>query len=131
MPKTSSLSFPNMFNVAQNKVEVLVDEKAVTNRCRLLILTEPTEIYNEPRQGVGLKRYLFQYNNENTRQMLKDRIVEQLRVYEPQCNADGTQFSDGLLFSGNSDDDIVQKNNKLEMTVSIETVFGADAELTI
>lgn len=128
--KTSSLSFPNMINVAQNTVSVLEDEQSVVNRSRLLILTEPTEIYNEPNQGVGLKRHLFQYNNENQKAIIKDRIVEQLRIHEPQCNAEHTQFSDGNLFS-NSPDSYTQKYNRLEMTVAIETVFGATVNIDL
>ena len=75
--KTSSLAFPNMFNVAQNQVAVLEDEISVVNRSRLLILTEPTEIYNEPNQGVGLKRHLWQYNNKTQELTLVDSKVEE------------------------------------------------------
>ena len=92
--KTNSWSFPNIFNVAQNQVATLQDERSVVNRSRLLILTEPTEVYNEPNQGVGLKRHLWQYNNENQKAIIKDRIVNQLRLHEPQCIPDDTEFSD-------------------------------------
>ena len=122
--KTSSIGFPNMFNVVQNKVSVLYDNAAVANRSKCLLLTDPTEVYNVPDQGVGLKRYLWQYNNDNTRQMLKDRVVAQLRLHEPQCNPDGTQFKDGNMFTGSTSDSIDQHYNKLEMTIAIETKFG-------
>lgn len=125
--KTNSWSFPNIFNVAQNQVATLRDERSVVNRSRLLILTEPTEVYNEPNQGVGLKRHLWQYNNENQKAIIKDRIVNQLRLHEPQCIPDDTEFSDGNLFTGSSTDVATQKYNRLEMTVAIHTVFGADA----
>lgn len=123
--KTNSINWPNLINVAQNQIAVIQDEKSVVNRSKLLILTEPTEIYNEPNQGVGLKRHLFKYNNENEKAIIRDRVVEQLRLHEPQCVPDHTQFSDELVFSGTSDDEYAQKYNKLEMTISIETKFGA------
>lgn len=125
--KTSSWSMPNIFNVAQNQVAVLEDENSVLNRSKLLILTEPTEIYNEPNQGVGLKRYLWQYNSENQKAMIKDRIVEQLRMHEPQCIPDDTDFADGNIFTGTDPDISTMKYNRLEMTVGIKTVFGSDA----
>ena len=128
--KTSSWAFPNMINVAQNTVATIEDEVSVSNRSRLLILTEPTEIYNEPTQGVGLKRYLWQYNNDNVKAMIQNRIVEQLREHEPYCNADNTQFADGLLFTGDTADP-TQRFNKLEMTVAIETTFGGTVSVDV
>ena len=129
--KTNSLAFPKMFNVVQNKVATIEDADSVVNRSRLLFLTDPTEIFNEPEQGVGLKRYLWHYNNENVRAMVRTRIVDQLRVYEPQCNPDGTQFADGNLFTGD-ETSIERKESKLEMTVSVETKFGAElSDITI
>lgn len=129
MPKTTSLAFPQMFNVVQNKVEVLKDEVSIANRCRLLILTEPTEIYNEPNQGVGLKRHLWHYNNENEKSVLKNRIIDQLRIHEPYCNPDHTKFADGNLFTGSKTSEYSQNYNSLELTVGVETVFGATVEI--
>ncbi len=127
--KTSSIAWPQMINVAQNQVAVLEDEKSVVNRSKLLILTEPTEIYNEPNQGVGLKRHLWHYNNGTEESIIRDRIVEQLRLHEPQCNPDNTQFVEGNLFTGSTSSEIAQKYNRLEMTVSIETTFGATLDV--
>ena len=129
--KTNSWSWPKLFNVAQNKVALLTNENSVVNRSKLLILTEPTEIYNEPEQGVGLKRHLFKYNNENERAILKDRIREQLRLHEPQCNSDHTQFADGLLFTGTPQNEYGQNFNELNMTVGIETVFGKTVDINL
>ena len=67
MAETTSLSFPNMFNLSNNRVAVDEDLKSVTTRSRLLILSEPTELYNNPNFGVGLKRHLWKYNTENER----------------------------------------------------------------
>ncbi|MBP5433651.1 GPW/gp25 family protein [Ruminococcus sp.] len=123
---TNSLAFPVMFNTANNGVAVYEGNKSVVNRTRLLFLTEPTELYNAPTFGVGLKRYLFQYNNENTKAMIQDRMKEQLSLYEPCCDAQATEFSDGLLFTG-SGNKMTQDFNRLEMTVALHTVFGDTA----
>lgn len=125
---TNSLAFPNMFNIANNCVGVIKDNISIVNRTRLLILTEPTELYNNPDFGVGLKRHLWQYNTENERAIIKDRIIEQLRLHEPCCDADKTQFADGLLFSG-GDELSLQESNKLKMTVAVQTIFGDKLEI--
>lgn len=126
---TNSFAFPNIFDVARNRVATLEDNASVVNRTRLLMLTEPTELYNAPTFGVGLKRYIFQYNNENTKAMMKDRIVDQLRLFEPCCDAQATEFTDGLQFTGTGEP--TQDFNRIEMTVGLKTLFGDVAVVNI
>ncbi len=126
---TNSFAFPNIFDVARNRVATLEDNASVVNRTRLLMLTEPTELYNAPTFGVGLKRYIFQYNNENTKAMIKDRIVDQLRLFEPCCDAQATEFTDGLQFTGTGEP--TQDFNRIEMTVGLKTLFGDVAVVNI
>lgn len=125
MARTNSIAFPAMFDVARNKVSIIEDNTSIVNRTRLLILTEPTELYNNLDFGVGLKRYLWQYNSENQRAIIKDRIIAQLRLHEPCVNPDKTSITDGLLFTGTQDDtSTIQSANELQMTVGLCTVFG-------
>lgn len=132
MPETTSLSFPNMFNLTSNQVAVDQDLKAVTTRCRLLILTEPSELYNNLDFGVGLRRHLWKYNTENERALIKDRIVAQLRLHEPDVLPDQTQFTDGLLFSGNANGlSSATEANEVNMTVALQTTFGKSISLDL
>ena len=125
MATTNSWAFPNLFSVAQNQVSMLEDNASVVNRSRLLILTEPTELYNNPDFGVGLKRHLWQYNQPNQQAIICDRIKEQLRLHEPCSIPDKTEFSDGLLFTGaGQTSSALDKMQKLEMTVGIVTTYG-------
>ena len=130
MATTNSIAFPNMFDVARNTVSVLEDARSIVNRSRLLILTEPTELYMNPDFGVGLKRYIWQYNQDNQKAIIRDRIVDQLRKHEPCVSADDTQIADGLLFTG-SGDTVTQSYNELKMTVALVTIFGDKAEVTL
>ena len=85
-----------------------------------------------PDFGVGLKRHIWQYNNENQKAIIKDRIIEQLRLHEPCVKAEETQIADGLLFTG-SDDGVTysQDFNRLKMTVALKTVFGDSVEVKL
>ena len=132
MASTTSLSYPYLFDVARNVVSVAEDTAAVVNRTKLLIQTEPTELYMNPDFGVGLKRHIWQYNNENQKAIIKDRIIEQLRLHEPCVKAEETQIADGLLFTG-SDDGVTysQDFNRLKMTVALKTVFGDSVEVKL
>lgn len=132
MAETTSLSFPNMFNLSNNRVAVDEDLKAVTTRSRLLILSEPTELYNSPNFGVGLKRHLWKYNTENERAAIKDRIIEQLRLHEPDVVPEQTQFTDGLLFTGeNNGLNSATQANELNMTVALQTTFGKQISIDL
>lgn len=123
MARTTSLSFPNMIDVARNIVSVKEDNDSIVNRTRLLILSDPTEMYNDPTFGVGLKRYLWQYNTENTKAIIQDRIRDQLREREPSVDADETVFADGLLYTGSASDNTAMEYNQLKMTIGLKTTY--------
>lgn len=132
MASTTSLAFPTMFDVARNVVSVAEDTRAVVNRTRLLIMSEPTELHMNPDFGVGLKRHIWQYNNENQKAIIQDRIVEQLRLHEPCVKAEETKIADGLLFTGSNDSNqVTQDYNRLKMTVALTTVFGDSVEVKL
>lgn len=131
MAETTSLAFPNMFNITANQVSVLENTTSVANRTRLMILTEPTELYNNPDFGVGLKRHLWHYNTEAERGLVKDRITEQLRLHEPCVYPEKTQYSDGLLFTGNPAQNPVLDSNTLALTVALQTIFKEEARVEL
>ena len=124
--------FPNLIDLARNCINIAEDNISVVNRSRLLILSNPTELYNEPLFGVGLKKYLWQYNTANVRAMIQDNIKEQLRLFEPSVVPDETQFEDGLMFSESEDSSIsAQEFNRLKMTVGLRTTFGTDVDIDL
>lgn len=131
MAETTSLAFPNMFNITANQVSVIENTNSVSNRTRLLILTEPTELYNNPDFGVGLQRHLWQYNTESEKGLVRDRITAQLRLHEPSVYPEKTNYSDGLLFSGTPTANETLNNNTLAMTVVLETVFKEQAKVSL
>lgn len=131
MSKTNSIKFPNMIDVASNKVGLYKDNESIVNRTRLLFLSDPTSLYNNPTFGVGLKRFLFQYNNDNTRAMIKDRMISQLQEHEPCVYPEKTTFADGLLFTDRNNVDIQVNWNKLDMTVGLCTVYDDTLEVKL
>ena len=131
MAETTSLAFPNMFNITANQVSIIENTNSVANRTRLMILTEPTELYNNPNFGVGLKRHLWKYNTDAERALVKDRITEQLYLHEPCVYPEKTQYSDGLLFSESQPQTPLSEHNTLSLTVALQTVFKEQANVTL
>lgn len=131
MAYTNSWAWPNIFNVSQNQVNIVEDNKSIVSRTRLLILSEPTSLFNSPDFGVGLKRHLWQYNTENQKAIIKDRIVAQLKLNEPSVFPEKTQYANGLLFTGSPSDDVNQDYNQLKMTVAVVTNYNETLEVTV
>lgn len=131
MAKTTSWAFPNMIDPSRNKVQIVEDDASVVNRVRLLMLSDPTELYNEPQFGLGLKRYLWQYNNANTRAIIQSKIIEQLTLFEPSVEPESTSFADGLLFTGEENIPSSQEFNQLKMTVGLHTIYGDDLTVNL
>lgn len=134
MAKTTSIAFPNMIDVSRNKIAIVTDNASIVNRTALLLLTDPTELYFSPNFGVGLKRYLWQYNTDNVRAMMKDRIRVQLSLHEPRVDANATSFADGLLVSGGTHNrmtPVVDNANKVEITVGLVTTYGDELKVEL
>lgn len=121
----SSWSWPNMFDVARGQVGLYTDVRSVVNRVKLLLLTEPTELYLTPNFGVGLKKYMFSYNNDNTIAMIKDALIAQLRIWEPSVIPEETTVTRGLDYTG-SNDIVTAANivNVLNLTITLKTRYG-------
>ena len=129
---TSSICWPNMFDVVRNNVSTYEGGRSIVNRTKLLILTNPTELYNSPTFGVGLKRYLWQYNTANTKAIIQSRIKEQLKQHEPYVDAEQTSFVDGLLFTGNGEEDANRiEDNELKMTIGLQTIYKDQLKLSM
>tara|TARA_Y100000310_G_scaffold230794_1_gene233320 strand:+ start:28775 stop:29170 length:396 start_codon:yes stop_codon:yes gene_type:complete len=50
---------------------------------KMLILTVPGERIMDPRFGVGLKKYLFEMNDDDTYDNITEKILEQTKIYLP------------------------------------------------
>ena len=127
---TSSFGFPNMFDVARNKVAISADKESITSRVKLLLLTDPTELHMNPTYGVGLRKYLFQYNNDNVIARIRDDLIDQLRLWEPCVDPDATQVTRGLEFTGSQDSPEVI-TNQLNLTIKLQSIYGDEVEINI
>jgi len=129
--QTNSISFPHIFDVARNRVGIYEDNQSIVNRTRLLILTEPTELYNNPDFGVGLRRHLWQYKRPQEIDIIKDRIKLQIDKYEPCVDAEKTSFASGLLFTGSEDDIDAREFDKVKMTIGLSTIYNDQLDLDL
>lgn len=117
----NSFSFPNLFDVSRSKVNIYTSSRAIVNRVKLLLLTDPTELHMVPNFGVGLRKYMFSYNNDNTIALIKDKLIEQLRLWEPSVIPEETKVEKGLAYTESSTGEISNDINHLKLTVTLTT----------
>ena len=122
----SSLAWPNMFDVARSKVNLYVNERSLTNRIKLLLLTDPTELYMEPKFGVGLRKHIFKYNNDNVIALIQDELIEQLRLWEPGVNPDATTVKRGPNHNWDIHtwETVSSKMNTLDLRITVQTIYS-------
>jgi len=61
-----------------------VDElTAIAIRLNTLILMDPGTMPNDPKMGVGIRKYKFEYANTETIYKLRNDILEQMEMYLP------------------------------------------------
>ena len=129
----TSMSWPNMFDVARSKVNLYSNERSLTNRIKLLLLTEPTELYMEPNFGVGLKKHIFKYNNDNVIALIQDELIEQLRLWEPGVIPEKTVVKRGPKYNWNPEtwESVSDRMNILDLQISVTTNYGRVIDMNI
>ena len=130
---TNSMSWPNMFDVSRGKVNLYMDQKSLVNRIKLLILTDPTELYMVPNFGVGLRKHLFKYNNDNVIALIRDELIEQLRLWEPGVIASATTIERGPKHTWDpaNRETVSSRMNVLDLIVTVQTVYAKTISFNI
>ena len=68
-------------------------EEVARQNLKMLILTVPGERIMDPSFGVGLKRYLFEFNGAQTYSAISSKIHEQVAKYLPYISITNLNFS--------------------------------------
>jgi len=68
------------------------DKKLVKENMKQILLTNPGERICLPDFGVGLRRYLFEMNDEQLATVIREKIVQQIAKYEPLADIIDIQF---------------------------------------
>ena len=105
-----------------NGIKLIQDYKdLVKQNLKNLLLTIPGERVMDADFGVGLKKYLFEMDNDNLRGRIKGRINQQVRRYLSYIRIANISFSSA------TDDNVVDRNS-LSVSVSYEIVPLSDVD---
>jgi phage baseplate assembly protein W len=72
-------------------------KEVINQNFKNLILTSPGERIMDSSFGVGLKRFLFQMNNEQTQGEIRAKIFEQVNQYMPFIEIKEIKFVKGVV----------------------------------
>jgi phage baseplate assembly protein W len=73
-------------NLLTDDLSVTRDEDAVKEAMRNLILTDRGERLMQPNLGTGLRELLFENLTPATLELVKDRVLTTLELYEPRAD---------------------------------------------
>lgn len=87
MSNATGLELETSFIESNFKTNFFYNELyALARRLQTLVLTEPNTIPNNPEMGVGIRLYLYNFNDENTINIIKERVGFNINKYMPNNN---------------------------------------------
>lgn len=109
-------------NGFQNNQTVL---EVVSQNLKMILLTSQGERVMDPLFGVGMKRFLFEQNNEFTYSNIKAKIKKQVKQYMPYIEIED------VIFSSEANDSNISANHLLVTVKFYITATGAVSSLTV
>lgn len=95
---------------------------------KTIVLTSPGERIMIPNFGVGIRNFLFENATESTFSTIRQRIIDQTKVYAPYINIRNISFSGQGTNVALSDIDPSISSNYVNINISytIPTIFISD-----
>ena len=84
--KSSVYSTSLQKKIEGNDLKVDFDESAIRNSLKNLFNTKPGQRFLFPRYGLDLNQFLFEAVNEFNGQLIGEKIVTSIEVFEPRVN---------------------------------------------
>ncbi|HEX3184336.1 MAG TPA: GPW/gp25 family protein [Pyrinomonadaceae bacterium] len=81
------LSFPPRVG-ADGRLAWSEGEDNVRESIRIILLTEPGERVMREDFGCGLRKFLFEPNTVTTRQLIRERVLRAIALWEPRVKVD-------------------------------------------
>lgn len=84
----NTISFPNMFNIINNKLSTNLSYniKSINESLKSLLLTSPGELLGDPAYGCRMKEKIFDIKSFNDIHEIKSLIIEAVNKYVPRIH---------------------------------------------
>lgn len=106
-----SIAFPHMFT--RTTTNLVEDYDATLQNLKMLLWSEKGELFGDPYYGTGLKKYLYDQNDNILQDILLDDLYTAIKLFMPQLSL---ERKDVKLVRG----------SKGELSVTIRAINKAD-----
>ena len=79
-----SISFPHMFT--RTTTNLVEDYDATLQNLKMLLWSEKGELFGDPYYGTGLKKYLYDQNDNILQDILLDDLYTAIKLFMPQLS---------------------------------------------
>lgn len=108
------------FNSPQVFTSLYTNEKQASANLKTLLLTQKSEVINQPSFGTDLLKYIFEPINDELRGEIRTTILDAITLWLPYIN-----ITDIEILTAEDDDSI--DNSTIEITIS----FSVDSNVSI
>lgn len=121
-----SIKFPEMFT--RTVTNITSDYDATLQNLKLLIWSEKGELFGDPYYGTGLKRYLYDQNDNVLQDILLDDLYTAIRLFMPQLQFERKDIK--LISDAKGELSItLRAMNKADFTTDLYTIVLTQSEV--
>lgn len=92
--------------------------QVASQNIKMIMFTEPGERIFDRQFGVGIRKFLFEQNSQQTRDQLQSKIREQIKKYLPYVNVVDISFSSKR--NDGTDSTMEQESNRLSIRITYQ-----------
>ena len=121
-----SIAFPEIFT--RTTTNLVEDYDATLQNLKLLIWSEKGELFGDPYYGTGLKRYLYDQNDNVLQDILLDDLYTAIKLFMPQLQFERKDIS---LVKGTKGELSIKLRamNKADFTTDLYTIVLTSSEI--
>lgn len=121
-----SINFPEMFT--RTSTNIVEDYYATLQNLKMLIYSEKGELFGDPYYGTGLKRYLYDQNDDVLQDILLDDLYTAIKLFMPQLQFERKDIK--LIKDTRGQLSIeLRAMNKADFTTDLYSIVLMDAEI--
>jgi hypothetical protein len=81
---TNSITHPKIFSITNGNTGLDTLSTSINRSISLILLTAKGEVFGNPEFGSDIRKYLFEYITDTTKELIIDEIMNSVSMWEPR-----------------------------------------------
>lgn len=81
---TNSITHPKIFSIINGNTGLDTLSTSINRSISLILLTAKGEVFGNPEFGSDIRKYLFEYITDTTKELIIDEIMNSVSMWEPR-----------------------------------------------